>query len=92
MGSVSSFDPDEEDAGPFSGDPFRDALRYAVRPNRHDHVGHMVFTDEVAWCSVCGQEWEMRRTTHVDPVTGDDLVKLAGWLPLPPAGRQLEEI
>ncbi len=26
-------------------------------PSRHDHVGHMTFTSEDAYCRECGQRW-----------------------------------
>ncbi len=32
-------------------------------PSRHDHVGFMVYTPEVVYCSECGQEWRLERDT-----------------------------
>ncbi len=29
-----------------------------VNVSRHDHVGHMIFTEEDCACRECGQAWE----------------------------------
>jgi len=43
-----------------------------MKPSRHDHVGHMMWTDTESSCTGCGQRWVLTNRGWVVTVTGAD--------------------
>lgn len=63
---MSDWPPPEDDpfASQFSGG--RPSFAGRRRPSRHDHVGHMVFSEHRATCTECGQTWALSRAENAD--------------------------